>query len=107
MKIEIKKSEVAVLKQALKNHAWLIYSDKCLWGDKVYENPLSKKYKISLLKNLALIEHRLIGQLYKTGYHTKKTGNSNCWWLWSTTDKNWKRKYNKEIKEDKLWTHIK
>ena len=50
MNIEIKKSEVAVLKQALKHHAWLIYKDKYLCGDEVYEKPLSKKYKISLCK---------------------------------------------------------
>ena len=98
MKLEIKKSEVAVLKQALKHHAWLIYNDKCLWGDEVYENPLSKKYKISLLKSLALIEHRVIGELYKTGYHTKITGNSHCFWLWTTNAKNWKKTFNKEEK---------
>ena len=91
MKIEIKKSEVAVLKQALKHHAWLIYNDKCILDKEVHENPLSKKYKISLLKKIAMIEHRLIDELFINGYHKKRTGNSHCWWLWTDTDKNWKK----------------
>ena len=85
MNIEIKKSEVAVLKQALKHYAWLIYKDKYFCGDELHKKTLTKKYKTSLLKKLKNIEYRLIDKLFENGYYKKKTGNSHCWWLWFYT----------------------
>ena len=92
MKIDLNKSEVLLLKRALKHYAYLIYEGKEIFDGEVYDNPLKLKYKKFLLKNFAIIEQKINKTLYKNGHYKKLTGISNCWWLWTTTDKNW-RKY--------------
>jgi len=98
--IKIKQKEVLVLKKALRDASWMIYNEEEYGSEGNHHRPLSLKYKKSLLKNLALIEHRLINKLYKKGYYSKRTGNSHCWWMWTTTDSNWKKSIIKE-KNDK------
>tara|TARA_Y100000593_G_C4178260_1_gene270673 strand:+ start:345 stop:650 length:306 start_codon:yes stop_codon:yes gene_type:complete len=94
--IKIKSKEIPVLKRALNDASWMIYNEEEYGVEGNYKRPLSLKYKRSLLKNLALIEHRLIDKLYKEGYYTKRTGNSHCWWMWTTTDPNWEKIIIKE-----------
>jgi len=88
MKVQIKKSELPVLKQAIRAYAWQLYCDKYI-GDEfnIYENDISHSYKVSLLKNLAMLEKRIVDEALKSGYQKKK--QYRCWWLWTTIDKLW------------------
>ena len=99
MKIEIKKSEADVVKQALRVYSTLINENKYIGHDYYFEelelhiedDKLSLPYKISLLKKLAEIEYRIVEKQVKYGFLKKITGNLDCWWKWTTTDKNWKK----------------
>ena len=109
MKINIKKTEINVLKQALRDCATL-YEEDCWLGynhdafqymftdGKRRECPLEikfwdykKSYKISQLKKLAMIEYRIVEEQYNRGWLKKIEGNLSCWWRWTVTDKNWKK----------------
>ena len=88
MKLEIKKSEVAVLKQALREYSWMLHKNIWVDADKsVWKDTKSLSYRISLLKKLAMIERRLIGKLLEKGWQKRK--QSHCWWMWSTLDEFW------------------
>ena len=95
MKIEIKKAEALILRRAIRDIAWLIYRDKELWGEDIYDRTLGYNYKVSLLKNLARIELKINREFRKTGYLKKRTGNVRCWSLWTTTSKRCQSVYRK------------
>ncbi len=95
MNIEIKKSEALILRRAIRDVAWLVYTDKELWGGRIYDRELDYNYKASLLKNLTRIELKINKEFRKVGYLKKRTGNSQCMWLWTTTSKRWKNKFRK------------
>ena len=104
MKIEIKKAEALILRRAIRDVAWLIYNDEELWGRRIYERKLGYNYKVSLLKNLARIEAKVNKEFREMGYLKKKTGNTQCGWLWSTTSKRCNNKWRKmeeEYQEEK------
>ena len=100
MKIEIKKSEVDVIKQALGVYSTLINENKYIghdyyWGDlelHIEDDKLSLSYKISLLKKLAEIEYRIVEKQVDYGFLKKITGNLKCWWMWTHTDKNYRKR---------------
>lgn len=79
MILDIDKSEVRILKNALSDKSWEIYENNTSY---------SKKNKINLLKKLASIENKLIQECFEEGFYTKTTGKSSCWWMWTTTDEN-------------------
>ena len=95
MKIKIKKSEALILRRAIRDIAWLIYKDKELCGEDIYDRTLGYNYKVSLLKNLARIEAKVNKEFREMGYLKKKTGNTQCGWLWTTTSKRWNNKWRK------------
>lgn len=95
MNIKIKKTEALILRRAIRDIAYLIYIDKELWGDCIYDRKLDYNYKVSLLKNLTRIELKINKEFRETGYLKKKTGNLQCWSLWTTTSKRWLNKYRK------------
>tara|TARA_Y100001963_G_C6562210_1_gene344878 strand:- start:224 stop:586 length:363 start_codon:yes stop_codon:yes gene_type:complete len=120
MQIELKKSEINIIKGALRDCAtlyehdcWLAYKKddfmhtfndgtkrKIELEIKFWE--YKKSYKISQLKKLAEIEHRIVEEQVKKGWLKKILGNLQCWSSWTTTDKNWKKtrfaKYSLKIK---------
>lgn len=102
MKIEIKKAEALILRRVIRDTAWLIFNDKELWDRDIYDRKLSYNYKVSLLKNIARIEAKVNKGLREMGYLKKKTGNTRCGWLWSTTSKRcinkWKKMHQEEEK---------
>ena len=88
MKVQIKKSELPVLKQAIREYSWLLHNNKFISGDfDIYEDSISLSYRVSLLKNLAMIEKRLLDEAIKSGYQKRR--QSHCWWMWTTIDKLW------------------
>tara|TARA_Y100001938_G_C7919198_1_gene343540 strand:- start:62 stop:379 length:318 start_codon:yes stop_codon:yes gene_type:complete len=95
MKIEIKKSEALTLRQTIRKVAWLIYNDKELWDRDVYDTKLNYNHKVSLLKNFTTIEAKINKGLREIGYLKKRTGNTRCWELWTTTSKRWLNRYSK------------
>ena len=113
IKIEIKKSEVNIIKEALNDCAALYHHDSWIGlseddyekmvcginGGDAYRSkielelkhyPYSKLYKISQLKKLAMIEHRIVTAQVKKGWLKKTLGNLRCWWRWTTSDENWR-----------------
>ncbi len=108
IKIEIKKSEIKIIKEALDicatlydHDCWLGYNDdafeymftdgkrrKCPLEIKFWD--FEKSYKISQLKKLAMIEHRIVTAQVKKGWLKKTLGNLRCWWRWTTSDENWR-----------------
>jgi len=111
MKIEIKKSEVDVIKQALQLYSTLIKENKYVghdyyWGDLeliIEDDKLSLPYKISLLRKLAEIEYRIVEKQVDYGFLKKRSGNLHCWWKWTTTDKNWKKtKFGKKVLKPRI-----
>ena len=99
MKIEIKKAEALILRRAIREVAWLIFNDKELWNEDVYDRKLSYNYKVSLLKNIAHIEVKINKEFQEIGYLKKATGNTRCWWLWTNTSKRWNNKWRKMEEE--------
>ena len=99
MKIDIKKSEVNIIKEALSDCAALIYNDKWLGLEDHMIDPeleikyfkLKKSYKIFKLKKLAMVEHRIVSAQVKEGWLKRISGNLRCWWRWTTTDENWEK----------------
>ena len=88
MKIEIKKSELPVLKQALRQYSWQLHNNKYISGDfDICEDNISLSYRVSLLKKLAMIEKRFLDEAVKLGYQKRK--QSQCWWMWTAIDKFW------------------
>ena len=82
MKLEIKKSEVAVLKQALRSHSFTLYQNVWVDADReVWEDTKSISCRISLLKKLSRMEKRLVDRLIKIGWQKRK--QYQCWWMWA------------------------
>ena len=109
MKIELKKSEINLLKTAIRDSAAL-YDGDCWLGlsDDDFRHTFNdgtkrtidleikfwnhkKSYKISQLKKLAEIEHRIVEGQIKKGWLKKLSGNLECWWRWTTNDENWEK----------------
>ncbi len=107
MLIDIKKSEISIIKKALRDCSTLLEEDCWLgYNDDAFEYMFTdgkrrkiqleikfwdykKSYKISQLKKLAMIEHRIVEAQVNKGWLKKISGNLHCWWRWTTTDDYW------------------
>ena len=77
MIVDFNKSEINIIKEALVECAF-----------EKYEN----KHDIDNIYKLAIIEYKIVKKQVEEGFLKKITGNLKCWWMWTHTDKNYRKR---------------